>query len=238
MKCTFEILDWDSNFFDIKICRVNGTIENSIELSDILKELKESETDLVYYSSPKPLQNFEELSLPYKIDLVDKKITYLKKITENIGISESVTEFIGEYPDDKLIQLAIESGIYSRFNVDKRIGRQKYEAMYKTWIINSVNKKIAKNVLVYLDNQQIVGFVTLGEKKLRADIGIIAVDSSVRGRGIGTSLMFSAENWFLKNDYQLMQVVTQGDNLAASKLYESCGFVIEQAEYFYHMWKE
>ena len=238
MKCTFEILDWDSKFFNIKICRINGTIANSIELSDILKELKESEIDLVYYSSPIPLQDFQQLSLPYKIDLVDKKITYLKKITDNPGVKDSVTEFVGEYPDDKLIQLAIESGIYSRFNVDKKFGRSNYEAMYKAWIVNSVNKQIAKEVLVYLDNQEIVGFVTLGEKKSRADIGIIAVDANARGRGIGKSLMFSAENWFLKNDYQLMQVVTQGDNLAACKLYESCGYGIEQSDYFYHMWKE
>ena len=237
MNSTIEILDWDSNFFDLRVGRINGTISDGNELAGVLEELKILDIDLGYYSSPVPLENHQDISLPYHINLVDKKTTYLKKITGNAPVNNSITGFKGEYPDEKLLALAIESGIYSRFNVDKKIGRSKYEALYKAWINNSVNKKIAKEVLVYMENQIIAGFVTLGEKNSRADIGIISVDSDHRGKGIGKSLMLNAENWFANRNYIHIQVVTQGDNLAACRLYESCGYEIDRLEYLYHLWK-
>jgi dTDP-4-amino-4,6-dideoxy-D-galactose acyltransferase len=80
--------------------------------------------------------------------------------------------------------------------------------------------------------------VTVGEKKHRGDIGIIAVDTEFRGKGIGTALMQSAESWLAKLNYKSMQVVTQGDNKPACKLYENCGYTIESVEYFYHIRKK
>ena len=238
MSCSIEILEWDSNFFNIKVGRVTSPILDNNELSAVLKELKKMKIDLGYYSSPLPLTLFPGIPYLYDINLVDKKITYLKNINENIIFSNSVKEYKAQYPDKKLLQLAVESGIYSRFNVDAKIGRSKYEELYKKWIINSVNKKIANKVLVYLDKNIVAGFVTLGEKNSRADIGIIAVDAEYRGKGIGKNLMSSAENWFANKNYNEMQVITQKDNLPACRLYESCGYKIDKMEYFYHLWKK
>ena len=97
---------------------------------------------------------------------------------------------------------------------------------------------MAKEVFIYQENQIIAGFVTLGEKKSRAEIGIIAVDNNYRGKGIGKSLMFAAENWFAGKKYNEIRVVTQGDNLPACRLYESCGYKTDNVEYFYHLWKK
>ena len=238
MNSFIEKLDWDSNFFNIKICRINDVISNSNELTEALKKIKKLDIDLAYYSSPIPLIKFQNFSLLYNINLVNKKVTYSKKIIGNVSFAESVTEFKSDYPTDKLIELAIESGRYSRFNIDKKIPRSKFEELYKEWIINSVNKKLAKEVFIYQENEIIAGFVTLGEKKSRAEIGIIAVDNNYRGKGIGKSLMFAAENWFAGKKYNEIRVVTQGDNLPACRLYESCGYKTDNVEYFYHLWKK
>ncbi len=50
--------------------------------------------------------------------------------------------------------------------------------------------------------------------------------------------MTSAEKWFSNSGYKSIQVVTQGDNIPACKLYESCGYTIESVELFYHIWKK
>ena len=105
-------------------------------------------------------------------------------------------------------------------------------------MINSINRKIAKEVLAFTENNALAGFVTLGEKNNKADIGIIAVDHSFRGKGIGKTLMTSAEKWFSNLGYSSMQVVTQGDNYPACRLYESCGYLVEAVEFFYHIWKK
>ncbi len=242
MSIPYEILKWDSNFFGFTVCRINDPNLSSDKLAEVLKLLHSLEIDLIYYASKEnKLKDLEGISAFYDIKLVDKKTTFAKnKINSisNFNHSGIISEYKENYPEKKLIQLAIESGVYSRFNLDKRIGSKKYQDLYSLWIIDSVSKKIAKEVLVFRVENKIAGFVTLGEKNKRGDIGIIAVDSFCRGKGIGKSLMFTAENWFNEKQYTSIQVVTQGENIQACRLYESCGYIIEKVEYFYHIWKK
>lgn len=107
-------------------------------------------------------------SKKFDLILVDKKTTYVKDINSASifhNSIHSVNSSVSTPFKDKLIELAIQSGIYSRFNVDKKIGKEKYEEMYSLWMINSLNHKIAKEVLVLLEKTDLKGFVTLGEKK-------------------------------------------------------------------------
>ena len=237
MKHQVEILTWDSNFFNIKVGRIKNN-SGSVQFENVLSELKILGIELSYYSTPRLLNNLESTSDFYEFNLVDKKTTFIKKIEKISTHNKFVSIYDLDYPEDKLINLAIQSGIYSRFNIDKKIDQIKFEELYKEWMINSVNKKLAKEVLTYKTKGVIEGFVTLGEKLGVADIGIIAVDEYSRGKGIGKILMSAAENWFANNHYNQIQVVTQGDNLPACKLYEATGYKIKKVEYFYHLWRK
>jgi ribosomal protein S18 acetylase RimI-like enzyme len=55
---------------------------------------------------------------------------------------------------------------------------------------------------------------------------------------MGKTLMTSAEKWSSDLGYELIQVVTQGDNYPACRLYESCGYEVDAVEFFYHIWKK
>jgi dTDP-4-amino-4,6-dideoxy-D-galactose acyltransferase len=229
----FETLPWDSNFFQFPVARINN--EDDIFLNEeILRNLFKNNIKLAYYSSPKEL--FISENKFYEMKLVDKKVTYLKEVLPH-ATNEKISFYDKEYTEQKLISLAHDSGIYSRFNVDNKIERKLFEDLYTHWIVNSVTKKIADAVLVSKEEKEITGFVTIGKKNDRADIGIIAVDSSHHGKGIGKALMFSAEN-FYAGKLKSIQVVTQGDNLPACKLYESCSYKLEKNEYFYHLWRK
>lgn len=231
MQNDFEILQWDSHFFNCKVAK----FKNDILLNeDCFKKLYNENVQLVYYSSKNRLT--ETANEYYNVDLVDKKVTFLKEIEKSTLINNTES-YLEKYPGKKLIELAIESGVYSRFNVDAKIGRKKFEELYTQWIVKSVSKEIADDVLVYKMEGEIAGFVTIGQKNERADIGIIAVDKSYRGKGIGKSLMKAAENLYF-NKIKLIQVVTQGNNLPALKLYTSCGYKQDNIEYFYHLWKK
>lgn len=137
-----------------------------------------------------------------------------------------------------MINLAIQSGVFSRFNIDKMIGRDKFEELYRIWIIKSVNREIANEVIVYNHNDDIAGYLTIGEKNNRADLGMGAVDSKYRGKGIGRILFENAEKYAFDQGYEDIQIVTQGDNIPACKLYEKLGYSIESKEYFYHIWRK
>ncbi len=231
-----EILDWDTNFFGFKVAKLNLEISKSTNLKEIIFQLDKKHVRLAYYSSLKRFPEQFNLISHVDIKLVDKKVTYMKKEIMKSDYHDSITIYDKDYPESNMLNIAIQSGEYSRFNIDKEIGKDKYEELYKLWLINSVKKEIAKEVLVFSDNGEIRGLVTLGEKKGNADIGIIAVESTNRGKGIGKSLMYAAETWFVDNGYSSIQVVTQEDNLSACNLYRSCGYELEKVEYFYHFW--
>jgi dTDP-4-amino-4,6-dideoxy-D-galactose acyltransferase len=229
----FEELSWDTDFFGFGVGRLHGDMSQT-RLPEIYKEMAAKNIRLAYYFSEKAVA-FPQNRL-YHAQLMDIKVTYLKDVDVH-ACDEHVQPYSKEYPDAKLIALAIESGVYSRFKKDEAIPVSKYEELYKMWIVNSVNKKIANEVLVYKIGNIIAGFVTIGEKNKRADIGIIAVDSEFRGRGIGKALMISAE-YVASSNFKIIQVVTQGSNTAACKLYTSCGYSIESVFYVYHLWKK
>jgi dTDP-4-amino-4,6-dideoxy-D-galactose acyltransferase len=238
MKETFMKLVWDSEFFDFNVGKIFGSINNMVDFKNIENIIYENDFLLSYYSVPEELPAFVLENDTLDFCLVDKKTTYVKEINPNLEINSSISFIDNNIPEEKLINLAIQSGKYSRFNVDTKIGKDKFEELYGLLMKNSINHTIAKEVFVFKVDNEIAGFVTLGEKNNRADIGLIAVDNFFRGKGIGKSLMTSAERWFFDLGYNSIQVVTQGDNIPACKLYESCGYTVETLEYFYHIWKK
>jgi len=135
-----------------------------------------------------------------------------------------------------LEHLAVEAGIYSRFRVDPRIPKEKCADLYSRWIRNSTNRQLADAVLVARQSGKIVGMVTVGVKNGAGDIGLIATDASVRGNKLGSALVLAAQEWARKRGLKRAQVVTQGENTAACKLYEKCGYRAARTENFYHFW--
>jgi dTDP-4-amino-4,6-dideoxy-D-galactose acyltransferase len=170
--------------------------------------------------------------------LADEKITYQKSLS-NFQEVNAVGEFqivMEKYANLEMINLAIESGKFSRFCLDKRMPKGKFEELYGLWIQNSVSGNFADAVIICKIDNIIGGLVTLANKNRVGDIGIIAVDESYRGIGIGKALMRAAENWFIENKYLISQVVTQEVNKPAKQLYEKCGFEIVKREFVYHIW--
>lgn len=230
-KSYSEILPWDTEFFKFPVARINDDI--NIFNKEVFESLSENNTRLAYYSSP------QKISIPqhtlYEIKLVDEKITYTKKII-NHPSDAKISSYVRDYPEQKLIDLAIESGFYSRFNNDKKIGSTNFINLYTQWIVKSVSRDIADDVLVYHEGNILAGFVTVGHKSNKATIGIIAVDKNYRGKGISKALMLTAENIYT-DTCESIQVITQRANVPACNLYESCGYHVENTEYFYHFWK-
>lgn len=231
----YHFLKWDSNFFGIKVYSISENCPNE-KLEEVVQKLYFQErADLVY------LNRKEKLSEAFKsmfnsVSLVDIKTTYLKEIDPKISFDTKVSKYYQKPIDPKLFELAILAGIYSRFKVDERIPKAKFEELYQLWITNSINKKIAHEVLVYLIEDNIAGMLTLGEKNGRGDIGLIAVDTIHRGKGIAKALMNSAEKWFSDCGYKYMQVVTQKANNPAMQLYMRHGFDRLKSNYVYHLW--
>jgi len=238
MDKTYELLKWDTEFFGYKIAQLNVKCVKSDALLNILKELKSERIKLAYWSvaSDDLISNNSANLIGAK--LVDEKLTYLMPLLSKMSLepSSNVDSYKYTYPNNKLVALALQSGVYSRFNMDENFRNKEFERLYIRWIENSVNKKMAKDVLVYLKDNTELGLITLGIKNNRGDIGLLAVDKRARRKSVGKELMQTAMAKFREWGIAEVQVVAQRANTAACKFYESCGFALEKTENIYHIW--
>ena len=237
-----KILEWDSNFFGFKVAKILLDRLSLKALEGILEELRGKEILLVYWASNYEDKNSHKAAERLGGFLADEKVTYVVDLSDlilNKDVLKSefiIEEYDKDIPDEDLFELSIQSGVYSRFNCDPKIGSENFRRMYREWIKNSVSKRIAQAVLVAKKSGKIVGMVTVGEKEGRGDIGLLSIVSESRGKGLGFSLVKSAQDWFKSQGYRRGQVITQKRNIFACKLYEKCGYRIEKIERFYHFW--
>jgi dTDP-4-amino-4,6-dideoxy-D-galactose acyltransferase len=213
-----EYLPWDSEFFGFKVGRVN--------ISDYFS-VSSCGYRLIY--------GFSSFEVNIKNGrLVDRKVTFCASVGEKRDACLSIIPAYIVTP--KLYSLALQSGHYSRFKVDDTFPQGAFERMYSLWMERSINREIAKDVLMYEENGEEIGFVTLGEKNGRLDIGLLAVDELHRSKGVGAKLIDAAVNAAKEWGYSEIQVVTQLDNSRACEFYEKCGFKKVSVEYIYHIW--
>lgn len=212
-------LSWDSEFFEKKI----GKLE--VNISDSLDSLSQEviSYDLIYIFSDK------ELNLLMKPN--DIKVTYVKKTQKrdpNVNIKD-YKKLLCNYDD--LVALAYVSGQDSRFLKDPFFGETAFKKLYKRWIDNSLND-LNTSVFVFVENNQLLGFVTCTQYEEHATIGLIAVSNDAQGKGIGGKLIEAVENSLEVNT--LLYVSTQKTNRQACDFYERKGFSVNSIKYIYH----
>ncbi len=219
-----ELLPWDTQFFGYTVANVTEPTT--------LAALKEAGVKLAYVSIP--TDNLGESGWLRALNgqRVDTKVTYAMKLEGSYAMSKEITEYTGEMTP-QLKSLATQAGEFSRFKVDARIGYTNFARLYQLWLAKSINHELAKAVFV---TPKQAGFLTVGIKNGRSDIGLLAVDATTRGKGYGEALVRAAQHWSVAHGLKESQVVTQGNNVAASRLYEKCGYEIESTVALFHVW--
>jgi dTDP-4-amino-4,6-dideoxy-D-galactose acyltransferase len=238
MSDPYQILSWDSDFFGFKVAQLANPDLNPSTLGVLLRALRENAVGLVYWASNPHDEGSQRAALMHGGFLADRRIMYVRiadRVPENAS-SVPVEQYAQLEADSSLESLALQAGAFSRFNTDPRISRDKFELLYRIWIRRSADRTLAHAILVTRQSGKIVGMITVGEKRGRGHIGLVAVDEAMRGRKIGSSLLVASLVWFREHGYATVEVVTQGANVAGCKLYENFGFRPEKSENIYHFW--
>jgi dTDP-4-amino-4,6-dideoxy-D-galactose acyltransferase len=227
-----EQLNWDTKFFGYKTGKLILS-ENQKFSSSKFKRLV-GDYKLVYVFSHKKV-------FANGLKLVDKKITFQQatfvKDYLDKSLNSKIELFNEEIHDYKSLQkLALSSGKYSRFNIDKNFINNEFSKLYIKWIENAVRKEKPIDVLIYRD-KEISGFTTIEKKSDGlAAIGLIAVSQKERGKGVASKLVECSIKRAFDLGFDIIQVATQTENTPAIKLYEKCGFKIIDTTYIYHYW--
>lgn len=230
---SFNILDWDSEFFKFKVASVIPHSLNVVEIEEMTAQMKAENVRLAYWKTPISIDIFPsnntmhlaDIACLYSIDLPKDRTTH-----------PQITLYSESTVSKELEDIAIQCGIFSRFNLDKNFPSNSFEQLYRTWIHKSVSKEIADDILVYYEKDTLAGIVTVSSKNSVGNIGLFGIEESMRGKGIGKALLNAAISYFSDKKCTRAQVITQAKNDAACGLYEKCGFTVIEKKYCYHIW--
>lgn len=233
---SIRYLDWDSRFFKRKIGILEYMDESTTDLLESLQKAKKDNYELIYLFMEPDMKLDHELTTQFHYQHVDRKVLFEKSLERNAN-SFSCNKFSSEL--DSIIELyalGLESGEYSRFNIDKRFSNADFESLYKTWIDRSLSGEFADDVFVNRTNGILGGFITVSYKETIAKIGLIAVNKILRGRGVGKSLINCTVHASIDKGCTRLQVATQFDNINAYKFYLSNNMHLKEVKDTYHIW--
>lgn len=238
-KYVFQVLDWDSTFFGYKVVKILAPNLNQDELKNLLAKLNNLKIKLVYWFVDPNDKLSNQAAKKNGGFLADEKITYKISLSNN-NFRKPDNQYLQSYlkkPLNKnVLSLTLQSGFYSRFRKDKKFIHHEFIRLYTTWIERSLNGEIAKDVIIYVNNDVEVGLVTLEVKDNYGNIGLLAVNKKYRGKSIGSQLINAALIKFKSYGINEVKVNTQKKNIAACKFYEKIGFVKESVQNIYHFW--
>ena len=239
MSSPWEPLTWDGTFFGLPVVRLAPQLPAQ-ELAAALDQLRESGVRLVYWVLERPDEARARSALAAGALHVDDKTTFHAGVNQVLTATASapVETRVFEGPAERLRPLALAAGARSRFRVDPKVGVERFERLYTLWLEGSLRGELAEVTFVTGSPDAPTGFVTVGRKQGRADIGLIAVDPLVRGQGCGKALVRRAAQWAREAGLERIQVVTQGENREACALYERCAFDRESVSPVFHFWLE
>lgn len=236
----FKKLQWDSEYFGINIgfiscLRLTPNIEKSVK-----EFTRKEKIDLLEYlcncHDKVSVLNAERSGYSF----VDIRLTFERYLNDDLGIPEKEDFRVskGGLQDIEKLRV-IASNIYkdSRYYFDGEFDRSKVKDFYINWIEKAILGNYDNYAYVMYNKDEPLGFCTVKEyKKNAVSIGLFGLDKNLKGNGMGEFLLKSALMMLKEKGKKYVEVVTQGRNYEAQRLYQKCGFLTKTTELWYHKW--
>jgi dTDP-4-amino-4,6-dideoxy-D-galactose acyltransferase len=233
------LLDWDTNFFGIRIARINDDHLDSDSMKSALTWCLDNQIECVYLLTNPAESATIKLIEGSGFHLVDIRVTLDRQIQATSLPWRPEASFIRMATIDDipaLRQIAAVNHHDTRFYQDKGFPRERCDELYATWIEKSCTD-FADAVLVAELDEIPVGYLTchLHDNKV-GQIGLVGVSNNCQGRGIGQQLLDESLRWFASAGINRIEVVTQGNNITAQRLYQKKGFMTKSMQVWFHKW--
>lgn len=230
---------WDTKFFKLNIAELYPLRVNEKMMRFALKMCRKDKIRCLYYlcDCHDPLS--VKLAEKYGFHFVDMRLTFSLDLY-NAGISRQSNKpaAFGRFREADLPYLKrIAAGIYnySRYYFDLNFSRKSCSKFYVNWVAKCCREKNNKVFVARIGNKA-VGYVTARISNKRAYLDLVGIDKEHSGEGIGTELLKYALASLKEESICHVEVVTQGRNYAAQRLYQSCGFKTLKTQLWYHKW--
>lgn len=232
-----SFLEWDSEFFGLRIARVESSAFEERSAEDILRQARGESIECLYLLVD--AANSESVRAAERVgfSLVDVRVTRdCTTHRENPGGLPEMTDLCREEDIASLVGIARGSHRDSRFYHDPRFSDERCDDLYATWIENACRGSAA-GVVVLRDEGRAVGYITCEIPQAGLGVlGLVAISEEKRGMGYGVRLFNGAMGWLAGQGCSRIRAVTQARNIAATRAYEANGFRTVSVENSYHLW--
>ena len=229
-------LDWDSNFFERRIARLNASRLEPEIAKQALQWCAQNRIDCLYFLADSEDPETTRLAEENRFQFVDVRVTYERALTQaEKEDAEANVRLAREEDLPSLADIARSGHQDTRFYYDEHFDRRKCDQFYETWIRNSLHG-FADAVLVAESGNHAAAYVTCKLTGSDAQIGLIGVSEAHRGKGLGSALVTSFLSWARERGAVQARVVTQGRNAGAQRLYQKSGFSLASSQLWYHRW--
>lgn len=234
-------LRWDTEHFGCRIARANVHQVDRDLLREIEYSCRQQFIDCLYFlADASDQQTVRELQLNV-FDNVDIRLTMQRPALEPTPdkVPANVCFRLSNESDfESLVGIVEDSYYQSRFYYDRCFGADKASLLYQIWLTKSLTSDFADAVIVAAVERKPLGYVTchVNQESREGKIGLVAVSKSAQGSGLSQAMINYCVGWFRRQDIERINVVTQGRNIAAQRLYQRCGFLTSNMQLWYHKW--
>jgi dTDP-4-amino-4,6-dideoxy-D-galactose acyltransferase len=231
-----KLLEWDSDFFGVKIARIEEPRLSAESLNQALQWCSENKIDCLYFLCAPDDDESVRAAENVGFHLVDVRVELFCRIPDQTFKTAPSVRHFRESDLPSLKKIAADSYTETRFYYDRNFTRERVSALYQEWLRKSCSGD-ADAVLVAMNEDEIGGFITCQlESSGMGRVGLVGVKGSARGIGLGDALVKAALNYFSQQKMAGARVITQGRNIAAQRLYQTNGFLTSSMSLWYHKW--
>jgi ribosomal protein S18 acetylase RimI-like enzyme len=236
-----ERLNWDSDFFKMRIGRV--LLDNEVKFDPIgFKKEADENYDLIYIFSYQKMINQNKLILA-NLELVDIMVKMSKPFEKSI-YARNLYEFRTNLSDEELIDcyaIAENTCTVSRFFNEEGIGPKNTKLLYRKWIDNAVKGPSSDGIFLIKEKNAVVGLhlIKLDKKNNKGVFTLTGVNPDYKRLGLGRKLWEQSFGFFSnESDINIIQSPFSFRNTASFNFHIKMGFnKIEEIKYIYHFRK-
>lgn len=229
------LLDWDSEFWGAPIGRVEGGVLDEERLHAVDEWATANGVACVYFLADSTDAASGHAAEDSGFRLMDLRVELRRPTAGDETTGELRPAATSDA--DALRAIARASHGVTRFYADPHFPDDRCDDLYDTWITRSL-EGWADGVLLAEVDCRPAGYVSchLDQAAGTGSIGLIAVDETARGGGVGVTLSRGAVAWCRDRGAREMSVVTQGRNAAALRTFQRAGFLVDSVGLWFHKW--
>ncbi len=235
-----EKLNWDSEFFGLKIGKVTIIRESEFDWRAFKEEACNEKFELIYVFKLRKMLSWKTVQ-ETQLDLVDIQLTMERKFNKDDVqiISYDFRTHLTSDEKQDCYGIAEETAVVSRFYQEDKIGPVKTKQLYRKWIDNALNKSFSDGLFVNKEANSVNGIHLIKTDRLNK-IGyftLTGVDPNYKRMGIGDKLwMQSFAYWANESEIESVKSPFSFQNSESFHFHIKNGFKrIVETKFIYHL---